>query len=50
MKKFFSLIGRMIAWMVFITFCAVVVAFFVAIYNPEGVMNAVELVRSIVGG
>lgn len=48
--KFLGFLGRMIVWMVFITFCAFLATFFIGIFHAEGVLNAIEIVKGIFGG
>ena len=38
---------KMLMKMVYITFWAVVATFFIAIFNPEGVTNAIEIVKGL---
>ena len=41
--KILTAIIKTLLWMIFIAFCAVVVAFFIAIFNPEGVTRAIDI-------
>jgi hypothetical protein len=34
-------------WMVFISFCAVLVTFFITIFNADGVLRAIEIFKSV---
>lgn len=38
---------RMLLKMVSITFWTVIVTFFIAIFNPEGVTNAIEILKGL---
>lgn len=45
--KIFNAIIKCILGMLFITFCAFVATFFIAIVNADGVIKAIEIFKSL---
>lgn len=45
--KILSAIIKTLLSMAFIAFCAVIATFFVAVFNPDGVSRAIEIIKGV---
>ena len=45
--KIFNVITKTLLGMAFIAFCAVIATFFVAVFNPDGVSRAIEIIKGV---